>query len=216
MDTADAQRIALPWKCKLPLPPPTMNLSLVIMMRTEPVAAWDSVGAPAKIAIAWALFSFPTNHVEIITQFRRLRGTASEKVRMVEETFEPGMMVNLVASARRGAEPAVHADWSLKGSLTAAGSGEEVVPDRSIHRPRRRAGNAIDSKPRLLEQTIEHAPSKCPMRATALQRNIDKDGIASDGCLPAVRQAILELIAQPPKQRCPHCQKWIRNNQQRE
>ena len=27
--------------------------------------------------------------------------------------------------------------------------------------------------------------------------------------LPAVRQAILELIARPPPQRCPHCRKWI-------
>jgi DDE superfamily endonuclease len=32
--------------------------------------------------------------------------------------------------------------------------------------------------------------------------------------LPAVRQAILKLIAQPP-QRCPHCRKWICNNQRR-
>ena len=52
-----------------------------------------------------------------------------------------------------------------------------------IHRARRRAGNAIDSKPRLLEQTIEHAPRECPMRASALQRKIDKDWIASDGGL---------------------------------
>jgi hypothetical protein len=52
---------------------------------------------------------------------------------------------------------------------------------RGIHRTRGRAGNAIDSKPRLLEQTIEHAPSKCPMRTTALQRKVHKDGIVSDG-----------------------------------
>ena len=52
-----------------------------------------------------------------------------------------------------------------------------------IHRARRRAGNAIDSEPRLLEQTIEHAPCECPMRASALQRKIDKDWIASDGGL---------------------------------
>jgi hypothetical protein len=57
---------------------------------------------------------------------------------------------------------------------------------RGIHRPRRCAGNALDSKPRLLEQTIEHAPSKCPMRATALQRKVDKDGIVSDGCFNSV------------------------------
>jgi SRSO17 transposase len=34
--------------------------------------------------------------------------------------------------------------------------------------------------------------------------------------LPAVRQAILELIARPPPQRCPHCRKWIGDQQRRE
>ena len=55
--------------------------------------------------------SNPTNHVEIVTSVqRRRRWTASEKVRMVEETFEPGMTrVSLGGSpARRCAEPAVH------------------------------------------------------------------------------------------------------------
>jgi transposase len=42
--------------------------------------------------------SNPTNRVEIITSVqRRRRWTAPEKVRMVEETFEPGMTVSLVA-----------------------------------------------------------------------------------------------------------------------
>jgi hypothetical protein len=34
--------------------------------------------------------------------------------------------------------------------------------------------------------------------------------------LPAVRHAILELIAQLPPQRCPHCRKWICNEPRRE
>jgi hypothetical protein len=34
--------------------------------------------------------------------------------------------------------------------------------------------------------------------------------------LPAVRQAILELIARPPPQRCPHCRKWIGTERRRE
>jgi hypothetical protein len=42
------------------------------------------------------------------------------------------------------------------------------------------------------------------------------DGPPPQPTLPAVRQAILELIAQPPKQRCPHCQIWIRSKQRRE
>jgi transposase-like protein len=45
------------------------------------------------------------DRVEIITSFRRRRRwTASEKVRMVEETFEPGMTVSLVAR-RHGVAP---------------------------------------------------------------------------------------------------------------
>jgi len=42
--------------------------------------------------------SNPADRVEIITSVqRRRRWTAAEKVRMVEETFEPGMTVSLVA-----------------------------------------------------------------------------------------------------------------------
>ena len=49
--------------------------------------------------------SNPTDRVEIITSVqRRRRWTASEKVRMVEETFEPGMTVSLVAR-RHGVAP---------------------------------------------------------------------------------------------------------------
>ena len=45
-----------------------------------------------------------SDRVEIITSVqRRRRWTAPEKVRMVEETFEPGMTVSLVA--RRMALP---------------------------------------------------------------------------------------------------------------
>ena len=75
--------------------------------------------------------SNPTNHIEIITSVqRRRRWTASEKVRMVEETFEPGMTVSLVAR-RHGVAPNQLFTWrrlAAQGSLTAAGSGEEVVP----------------------------------------------------------------------------------------
>ena len=73
----------------------------------------------------------PTNHVEIVTSVqRRRRWTASEKVRMVEETLEPGMTVSLVAR-RHGVAPNQLFTWRrlvTQGSLTAAGSGEEVAP----------------------------------------------------------------------------------------
>ena len=71
------------------------------------------------------------DRVEIITSVqRRRRWTASEKVRMVEETFEPGMTVSLVAR-RHGVAPNQLFTWRrlvAQGGLTAAGSGEEVVP----------------------------------------------------------------------------------------
>src|SRR6266436_4100809 len=73
----------------------------------------------------------PSDRVEIITSVqRRRRWTASEKVRMVEETFEPGMTVSLVAR-RHGVAPNQLFAWRrlvAQGALTAAGSGEEVVP----------------------------------------------------------------------------------------
>src|SRR5258708_39357802 len=73
----------------------------------------------------------PTDRVEIITSAqRRRRWTASEKVRIVEETFEPGMTVSLVAR-RHGVAPNQLFTWRrlvVEGALTAAGSGEQVVP----------------------------------------------------------------------------------------
>jgi transposase len=73
----------------------------------------------------------PADRVEIITSVqRRRRWTASEKVRIVEETFEPGMTVSLVAR-RHGVAPNQLFTWRrlvAQGALTAAGSGEEVVP----------------------------------------------------------------------------------------
>ena len=72
-----------------------------------------------------------SNRVEVITAVqRRRRWTASEKVRMVEETFEPGITVSLVAR-RHGLAPNQLFTWRrlvAQSSLTAAGSGEEVVP----------------------------------------------------------------------------------------
>jgi transposase len=73
----------------------------------------------------------PLNRFEVVTSVqRRRRWTASEKVRMVEETFAPGMTVSLVAR-QHGVAPNQLFTWRrlvAQGSLTAAGSGEEVVP----------------------------------------------------------------------------------------
>ena len=61
---------------------------------------------------------------------RRRRWIPEEKVRIVEETYLPGMSVSLVAR-RHGIGAGQLFTWRrlmAQGALTAAGAGEEVVP----------------------------------------------------------------------------------------
>ena len=73
---------------------------------------------------------------------------------MVEETFEPGMTVSLVAR-RHGVVPSQLFTWRrlvAQGGLTAAGSGEEVVPAsgyRALH-------NQVRELHRLLVRWRKH------------------------------------------------------------
>ncbi len=62
---------------------------------------------------------------------RRRRWTPEEKVRIVEETYLPGMSVSYVAR-RHGIGPGQMFTWRrlmAQGALTSAAAGEEVVPD---------------------------------------------------------------------------------------
>src|ERR1700757_1679471 len=110
--------------------------------------------------------SNPPNRIEVVTSIqRRRRWTASEKVRMVEETFAPGMTVSLVAR-QHGVAPNQLFTWrrlAAQGSLTAAGSGEEVVPAsdyRALQNPVRELHRLLGKK-RLeaenLKEAHEHA-----------------------------------------------------------
>jgi transposase len=121
----------------------------------------------------------PTNHVEIITSVqRRRRWTASEKVRMVEETFEPGMTVSLVAR-RRGVAPNQLFTWRrlvAQGSLTAAGSGEEVVPASDY----RALQSQIRELHRLLgKKTLEARFSRRLSNTPPAQKNVWRAPFAS-------------------------------------
>ena len=106
----------------------------------------------------------PTDCVEIITSVqRRRRWTASEKVRMVEETFEPGMTVSLVAR-RHGVAPNQLFTWRrlvAQGGLTAAGSGEEPASDyRALHNQVRELHRLLGKKTleaEILKEALEHA-----------------------------------------------------------
>ena len=127
--------------------------------------------------------SNPTDRVEIVTSVqRRRRWTASEKVRMVEETLEPGMTVGLVAR-RRGVAANQLFTWRrlvAQGSLTAADSGEEVVPAsdyRALQNQVRELHRLLGKKTlevEILKEALEHAAgSKKQLR---LPPSLPKDG----------------------------------------
>ena len=110
--------------------------------------------------------SNPADRVEIITSVqRRRRWTASEKVRIVEEMFEPGMTVSLVAR-RHGVAPNQLFTWRrlvVEGALTAAGSGEQVVPAsdyRALQSQVRELQRLLGKKTleaEILKEALEHA-----------------------------------------------------------
>ena len=105
--------------------------------------------------------SNPTVRVEIITSVqRRRRWTAAEKVRIVEETFEPGMTVSLVAR-RHGVAPNQLFTW-VEGALTAAASDEQVVPasdyralQSQVHELQRLGKKTLEAE--ILKEALEHA-----------------------------------------------------------
>ena len=108
--------------------------------------------------------SNPADRVEIITSIqRRRRWTASEKVRIVEETFEPGMTVSLVAR-RHGIAPNQLFTWRrlvVEGALTAAGSGEVPASDyRALESQVRELQRLLGKKTleaEILKEALEHA-----------------------------------------------------------
>lgn len=77
------------------------------------------------------VYASPSDRIEIVTSVqRRRRWSASEKVRLVEETYEPGSTVSLVAR-RHNIAPNQLFTWRrlvAQGAPTAAGAEEEVVP----------------------------------------------------------------------------------------
>jgi len=95
------------------------------------------------------------DRVEIITSVQRRRWTAAEKMRLVEETFVPGMTVSLVAR-QNGVNPNQLFTWrrlAAQGALTATGAEEEVVPASDY----RALQNQVRELQRLLGKTTLEA-----------------------------------------------------------
>jgi len=118
------------------------------------------------------------NEVEVLAVQRRRRWTASEKLAMVRETYEPGMSVSLVAR-RHGVNPNQLFHWrrlERDGALTAVGAGEAVVPATELDAARRQ----IRELQRLLgKKTLEAEILK---EAVELAR--DRKWIARSPLLP--------------------------------
>ena len=149
--------------------------------------------------------SNPTVRVEIITSVqRRRRWTAAEKVRIVEETFEPGMTVSLVAR-RHGVAPNQLFTW-VEGALTAAGSDEQVVPasdyralQSQVHELQRLGKKTLEAE--ILKEALEHATgSKKQLRLPpSPPKDIPMTTVAE--VIGVSRSNLMERMRERPKKR---------------
>lgn len=83
--------------------------------------------------------SAKNKEVEVLAVQRRRRWTASEKLSMVRQTYEPGMSVSLVAR-QHGVNPNQLFHWrrlEKDGALAAVGAGVSVVPATELGAARR-------------------------------------------------------------------------------
>ena len=99
--------------------------------------------------------SKPIDRVEIITGMqRRRRYTAEEKVRLVEQTMQPGMTVSAVARLH-GVAPSLLFQWRRRmteGGQEAVRADEEVVP---LSRVRELEGRIRELERLLGRKTME-------------------------------------------------------------
>jgi transposase len=107
--------------------------------------------------------------IEVIASVqRRRRWSAAEKMRMVEETYQPGATVSLVAR-QHGVGPNQLFTWrrlAAQGALTAAAAGEDVVPaseHRALQQQVRELQRLLGKKTleaEILKEVLEQAAPK--------------------------------------------------------
>lgn len=118
--------------------------------------------------------SNPIERVEIITgRERRRRYSAAEKVRLVEETQQPGMTVSAVARLH-GVSPSLLFGWRRRmaeGGLEAVRADDEVVAASRVRE--------LEAKVRDLERLL----GRKTMEAEILREALD----ASRGIKPGLR-----------------------------
>jgi transposase len=117
--------------------------------------------------------------VEVVTSVRRRRRwSAAEKMRMLEESQEPGASVSLVAR-RRGVNPNRLFTWrglAAHGAFTAAAAGEEVVPASDYRAPQEQV--------RELHRLLGRKTLEAEILKEALQHAGPRKGLLLRGPLP--------------------------------
>ena len=112
--------------------------------------------------------SKPVERVEIITgRERRRRYGAEEKVRLVEETMQPGMTVSAVARLR-GVSPSLLFGWRRRmaeGGLEAVRA-DEVVPASRVR--------GLEAKVRGLERLLGRKTMEAEILREALEQTRPK------------------------------------------
>jgi transposase len=108
---------------------------------------------------------------------RRRRWTPEEKVRIVEETYLPGMSVSLVARQHgiNGSQVFTWRGLMNQGALTAAAAGEEVVPaseyralEAQVRELHRLLGKKAMENELLREAVLAPGPKRLLLRSTSL------------------------------------------------
>jgi hypothetical protein len=101
--------------------------------------------------------------------------------------------------------------------ITKAGGSSEHQPWQRVLPSR--PGGEVGQAGSIQAHSHRASPDRGRQEGTIAARSVGKKRInrpPPQPTLPAVRHAILELVARLPPRQCPHCRKWICNEQRRE
>jgi transposase len=121
----------------------------------------------------------PAGRVEVITSVqRRRRWSTAEKVRLIEETMQPGMSVSFVAR-RAGIAPSQLFGWKrrmLEGGHQAVQADEDVVGTSRVRELERRVRDLErllgrkTMEAEILKEALDLARAKKPILPLAIER----------------------------------------------
>jgi transposase len=128
-----------------------------------------TVSMPVRVRSMTVSMTDHSPEIEVIASVqRRRRWSAAEKIRMVEDTYQPGATVSLVAR-QHGVGPNQLFTWrrlAAQGALTAAAAGEEVIPaseHRALQQQVRELQRLLGKKTleaEILKEVLEQAAPK--------------------------------------------------------